>query len=84
MLVQDCNLVLYNKNGMMPPDAIFATGTYNKGAAPCKLTVSSAGAGFIAVSDSHSAQLYTAPAPKEVGSTCLASQQQRLHVSWHL
>ncbi len=61
--MQDCNLVLYKASGTAPADAIYSSGTYNKGAPPCQLTISSAGGGFIAVSDSKFAQLYTAPTP---------------------
>ena len=65
--LQDCNLVLFYGNGSMPADAVFASGTYDQGAYPCDLTVSSAGGGLIAVSDSRAAQLYTAPSPLQVG-----------------
>jgi hypothetical protein len=61
--VQDCNLVLYSSGGTAPADAIYSSGTYNQGATPCQLTISSAGGGFFAVSDSKFAQLYYAPSP---------------------
>ena len=52
---QDCNLVLYDTKGT----PIFYSGTYNQGTAPCRLVVSGAGGGGIAVLDAKNATLYS-------------------------
>ncbi len=72
--VQDCNLVFYSSGGTAPSDAIYSSGTYNQGAPPCQLKISSAGGGFFAVSDSKSAQLYSAPTPALVRQHLLCSE----------
>jgi hypothetical protein len=61
--MQNCDLVLYKASGTAPADVIYSSGTSSKGAPPCQLTISSAGGGFIAVSDSKFVQLYSAPTP---------------------
>jgi hypothetical protein len=61
-VLQDCNLVMYNGsyfiNGPVPQSAIYATGTSNKGTAPCSLNVSSAAGGSFSVIDSKGNVLF--------------------------
>ena len=65
-LPQDCNLVMYTGAGNAPSNAIYASGTYDKGTLPCTLTVSGVGGGFIAVTDSTFHVLYVQPPSFEV------------------
>ena len=73
--------MLYNGNG----DAVWVTGTYLKGTAPCTLSVSGDGGGTIAVNDANGTQLFVQPqnpSPPPVGGV-LASGQQLQEVSPH-
>ena len=58
-LAQDCNLVLYKSGTSSPQTAIFYSGTYNQGVAPCHLLVSSAAGGTFSVIDSTGAVLFS-------------------------
>ena len=64
--LQDCNLVLYSvpalaKNGATSAAALWGSGTYNQGTAPCSAVVSSAGGGSLAVLDATGVLLFLAP-----------------------
>lgn len=72
--------MLYNGSyivqGSSPPYAIYSTGTWNKGIAPCSLQVSSASGGSFSVVDSKNSVLYlssSVPQPASV-DTLLAGQ----------
>ncbi len=66
--MQDCNLVLYNDGGKAPQYAVWASGTYNKGIAPCRAVVTGHGGGGFAVLDSTDAVLYSAGARSPAGT----------------
>ena len=80
-LAQDCNLVLYTGAGTAANNAIYSSGTYNQGnPAPCRMLVSSTGAGSIMVLDSANHILFMRPAPPQ--GTLVAGQilAQVLHI----
>lgn len=57
--------MLYNANvanNAGPAASIWSSGTYNKGTAPCALTVSGDAGGSITVDDTHGMQLFYAAA----------------------
>ncbi len=61
--------MLYNKYGSNAPQyAVWASGTYNKGVAPCKAVVTGDGGGGFAVLDSTNAVLFSAGAYSPAGT----------------
>ena len=54
--------------GTEPQDAVWASGTFNKGGAPCRAVVTGDGGGGFAVLDSTNAVLFSAGAYSPVGT----------------